>query len=141
MKNPIVSIRVITNGLTESTILSTMGDTTHVQTELGTCFHIGQLTEDSVYFEPAKRILQQSKDLVRLEQQIREKTIRLNAELREMNRCNTPAERFEQVDYVMDAQKGLDEAQNELELLQMDISLQTQKPTKVLNMDGTSEEI
>ena len=140
MKNPIVSIRV-NLGLGQSTILSTMGDTTHVQTELGACFHIGQLTEDSVYFEPAKRILQQSKDLVRVEQRIREKTIRLNAELREMNRCDTPAERFEQVEHVMAAQEDLDTAQDDLELLQMDISLQTQKPTKVLNMDGTSEEI
>ena len=62
---PIVSIKV-QHGLSVVT-LSTMGDTTHVQTDNGACFHIRQLSEDSVYFRPARTILNQARQLERSE--------------------------------------------------------------------------
>ena len=64
-KLPIVSIKV-QHGLSVVT-LSTMGDTTHVQTDSGACFHVRQLSEDSVYFIPALTILKQARLLERTE--------------------------------------------------------------------------
>ena len=64
-KLPIVSIKV-QHGPSVVT-LSTMGDTTHVQTDNGACFHIAQLAVDSVYFRPAKTILKQARQLERTE--------------------------------------------------------------------------
>jgi len=64
-KLPIVSIKV-QHG-TSVVTLSTMGDTTHVQTDTGVCFHVRQLAEDSVYFKPARTILNQARELERTE--------------------------------------------------------------------------
>lgn len=64
-KLPIVSIKV-QHG-TSVVTLSTMGDTTHVQTDSGACFHVRQLSEDSVYFLPARLILKQARLLERTE--------------------------------------------------------------------------
>ena len=64
-KLPIVSIKV-QHG-TSVVTLSTMGDTTHVQTDTGACFHVRQLSEDSVYFQPARTILKQARQLERTE--------------------------------------------------------------------------
>ena len=64
-KLPIVSIKV-QHG-TSVVTLSTMGDTTHVQTDSGACFHVRQLSEDSVYFLPARVILKQARLLERTE--------------------------------------------------------------------------
>lgn len=64
-KLPIVSIKV-QHG-TSVVTLSTMGDTTHVQTDSGACFHVRQLSEDSVYFQPARTILKQARQLERTE--------------------------------------------------------------------------
>jgi hypothetical protein len=65
---PIVSIKV-QNG-TSVVTLSTMGDTTHVQTDTGVCFHVRQLAEDSVYFKPARTILNQARQLDRTEHEM-----------------------------------------------------------------------
>ena len=69
-KLPIVSIKVQYGtpqyGFSVAT-LSTMGDTTHVQTDTGVCFHVRQLAEDSVYFKPARTILKQARELDRTE--------------------------------------------------------------------------
>ena len=64
-KLPLVYIKV-QHG-TSVVTLSTMGDTTHVQTDNGACFHIAQLCVDSVYFRPAKPILKQARQLERTE--------------------------------------------------------------------------
>lgn len=67
-KLPIISIKV-QHG-TSVVTLSTMGDTTHVQTDSGACFHVRQLSEDSVYFRPARTILKQARQLERTESQM-----------------------------------------------------------------------
>jgi hypothetical protein len=104
--------------------LSTMGDTTHVQTDQGACFHVRQLSMDSVYFEPAQRIIRQSRLLTQLEQEVGQMTSIHRCNVNDHNNQTTPAGRSEMFDYVVESKRRLDNAQKQLSGLQLAINVQ-----------------
>ncbi len=107
--------------------LSTMGDTTHVQTDTGACFHVRQLTEDSVYFVPAVRIIRQSRMLVQLEQEVRQMTAIHKCNVNDHNNQTTPAGRSEMFDYVVESKRRLDNAQKQLDFVKQEITFQNRE--------------
>lgn len=104
--------------------LSTMGDTTHVQTDLGACFHVRQLSMESIYFEPAMRILRQSRLLVQLEQKVRQMEVIHKSNVNDHNNQTTPAGRSEMFDYVVESKRRLENAKSQLSGLQLAITVQ-----------------
>jgi len=107
--------------------LSTMGDTTHVQTDLGACFHVRQLSEDSAYFEPAIRILRQSRMLVQLEQEVRQLKVIHKGNVNDLDNQTTPAGRSEMFDYVVESQRRLANAQKQLSFVKEEVAFQNRR--------------
>lgn len=107
--------------------LSTMGDTTHVKTDQGACFHIRQLSMESMYFEPAMRIIRQSRMLVQLEQEVRQMAVIHKCNVNDHNNQTTPAGRSEMFDYVVESKRRLDNAQKQLDHVKQEVTFQNRR--------------
>ena len=128
---------------TDVVTLSTMGDTTHVKTQNGNCFHIHQIAVDSVYREPAVTILNQCRELARLQQKVARHNlytrITRNEVVREAEAGNMDALNVELDNFKVAITESA-KAQLELDELNEAIRLQSQS-TRIANGDGTSTEI
>ena len=140
-KMPIVSIKLMHG--TDVVTLSTMGDTTHVKTQTGNCFHINQIAVDSVYREPALTILSQCRELERLQHKVARHNlytrITRNMVVREAEAGNMDALNAE-LDNLQAAITDAAKAQVQLDELNEAIRLQSQS-TRIANGDGTFTEI
>lgn len=148
-KLPIVSIKV-QHG-TSVVTLSTMGDTTHVQTDTGACFHVRQLSEDSVYFRPARTILKQARQLVRTEtdmaqsfQNVLMARLDIRSAIKRGVDATNPADKDRVLNYAFDALAKLEmrriNVMREREELKEAIKAQNYS-RRIDNGDGTSTEI
>lgn len=120
---PIVTT-IVDLGAGNLATLSTMGDTTHVKTDQGACFHVRQLSEDSIYFEPAIRIIRQSRMLSQLERDVRQMSVIHKGNVNDHNSQTTPAGRAETFDYVCESQRRLNFLKKELSFVQQEVTFQ-----------------
>lgn len=123
---PIVTT-LVNAGAGQLVTLTTMGDTTHVKTDAGACFHVRQLSEDSIYFEPAIRIIRQSRMLTQLEQEVRQMTSIHKCNVNDLDNQTTPAGRSEMFDYVVESQRRLDNAQKQLSFVKQEVAFQNRQ--------------
>ena len=118
---------IVNAGAGQLITLATMGDTTHVKTDAGACFHIRQLSDDSIYLEPAIRIIRQSRMLVQLEQEVRQMQAIHRCNVNDHNNQTTPAGRSEMFDYVVESKRRLDNAQKQLEFVKQEVTFQNRE--------------
>lgn len=145
-KLPIVSIKV-QHGLSVVT-LSTMGDTTHVQTDTGACFHVNQLSEDSVYFRPARTILKQARELRQSMEEVSFEQALVDASRKEVQKnvlelgaIYLSHERLKvSFDLLAQREVRLAASYETFRQIQEDIKMQN-RSTRIANGDGTFTEI